>query len=179
MPNTQLIHAGDPPYASPVIRALSPASSVGTAYGPDETSQSDSELSQDAFDQKCSAKLKLDSPKIEEELRSFSTLIQPQPQNPTEEKMFFDMILRGLRTRVQHLEEEEILQQVLRRGSQVGLEQPPSDDNIDNLMRTMTAMSTGNVRQVSDGPWNRTKRDVSNDSFNYEHTVVREKQYNV
>ncbi|KIJ17652.1 hypothetical protein PAXINDRAFT_154258 [Paxillus involutus ATCC 200175] len=175
MPNAQLIHTGDPPYASPVIRAPSPASSVGTAYGPDETCQSDSELSQEAFEQKWSAKLKLDSPKIEEELRSFSALIQPLPQNPTEEKMFFDMILHGLRTRIQHLEEEEILQQMLRRGSQVGLEQTPSNDNIDDLMRTMTAMSTGNGQQVSDGPWDRPKHDVSNDSFNYEDTVVRGK----
>jgi hypothetical protein len=85
------------------------------------------------------------------------------------------MILHGLRTRIQHLEEEEILQQMLRRGSQVGLEQTPSHDNIDDLMRTMTAMSTGNGQQVSDGPWDRPKHDVSNDSFNYEDTVVRGK----
>ncbi|KAF9242620.1 hypothetical protein BU15DRAFT_43677 [Melanogaster broomeanus] len=176
MPNTQLIHAGDPAYASPVIRAPSPASSVGTAYGPDETSQSDSELSQEAFEQKLSDTLKLDGPKIEEELRSFSALIEPPPQNPAEEKMFFEMILRGLRSRIQHVEEEEILRQMLRRGSQVGLEQPPSDDNVDNLMRNMMAMSTGNEQRVSDGPWNRTKQDPSSDLFNNEDTVVRGKQ---
>lgn len=86
MPNAPLIHTGDPAYASPIIRAPSPASSVGTAYGPDETTQSDSELSPDAFERKWSSKLKLDAPRIEEELMSFSALIQPLPQNQVEEQ---------------------------------------------------------------------------------------------
>jgi len=77
---------------------------------------------------------------------------------------------------MQHLEEEDILQQMLRRGSQIGLEQPPSDDNIDNLMRSMVAMSTADTRQISDGPWNGESRDASNDSFDYEDTVVKGKQ---
>ncbi|KAN0087483.1 hypothetical protein V8E55_006104 [Tylopilus felleus] len=176
MPNAPLIHTGDPAYASPVIRAPSPASSVGTAYGPDESSQSDSELSPEAFEQKWSSKLKLGGPRIEEELMSFSALIQPLPQNQMEEKMFFDVILRGLRARMQHLEEEEILQQMLRRGSQIGLEQSPSDDNIDNLMRSMVALSTAETHQISDGPWKGESRNLSNDSFNYEDTVVKGKQ---
>lgn len=86
MPNAPLIHTGDPAYASPVIRAPSPASSVGTAYGPDESTHSDSELGPEAFEQKWSSKLKLDGPRIEEELMSFSALIHPLPQNQMEEK---------------------------------------------------------------------------------------------
>lgn len=86
MQNAPVIHTGDPAYASPVIRAPSPASSVGTAYGPDESNQSDQELSPEAFQQKWSSKLKLDGPRIEEELTSFSALIQPLPQNQIEEK---------------------------------------------------------------------------------------------
>lgn len=77
---------------------------------------------------------------------------------------------------MQHLEEEEILQQMLRRGSRIGLEQPPSDDNIDNLMRSMVAMSTADTHQISDGPWKGESRNASNDSFNYEDTVVKGKQ---
>lgn len=76
---------------------------------------------------------------------------------------------------MQHLEEEEILQQMLRRGSQIGLEQPPSDDHIDNLMRSMT-MSTADAHQVSDGPWKGESRNLSNDSFNYEDTIIKGKQ---
>lgn len=77
---------------------------------------------------------------------------------------------------MQHPEEEEILQQMLRRGSQIGLEQSPSDDNIDNLMRSMVALSTAETHQISDGPWKGESRNLSNDSFNYEDTVVKGKQ---
>lgn len=90
--------------------------------------------------------------------------------------MFFDVILRGLKARIHHIEEEENLQQMLRQGSRIGLEQPPSDDNIDNLMRSMVAMSTADTHQLSDGPWNGEFRNVPNDSFNYEDTVVKGKQ---
>lgn len=90
--------------------------------------------------------------------------------------VFFDVILRGLRDRVQHLEEQENLQRMLRRGSRIGLEPPPSDDNIDNLMRSMVTMSTTNTHQVSDGPWKGESGNVSNDSFNYEDTVIKGKQ---
>lgn len=89
MPNAPVIHTGDTAYASPVIRAPSPASSVGTAYGPDESNQSDQELSPEAFEQKWSSKLRLDSPRIEEELMSFSALIQPLPNNQAEEQSWW------------------------------------------------------------------------------------------
>lgn len=91
-------------------------------------------------------------------------------------EVFFDVILRGLRARTHHIEEEENLQQLLRQGSQIGLEQPPSNDNIDNLMRSMVAMSTADTHQISDGPWNGKSPNDSNDSFNYEDTVVKGKQ---
>jgi hypothetical protein len=42
----------NPEYASPVIRDPSPASSVGTVYGPDQTPSSDEELDQAAFERK-------------------------------------------------------------------------------------------------------------------------------
>ena len=55
----------NPEYAPPVLRAPSPTSSVGTAYGPDQTSFSDTEqqLSQPAFENKWLAKLDLDKPR--------------------------------------------------------------------------------------------------------------------
>lgn len=74
------------------------------------------------------------------------------------------------------MEEQENLQRILRRGSQIGLEQPPSNNNIDNLMLSMVAMSTADTCQISDGPWKGESRNVSNDSFNYEDTVVKGKQ---
>lgn len=87
MPNTQVIHAGDPAYASPVIRPPSPSSSIGTTYEPDQTSQSDSELSQEEFEQKCLDKLNLSGLTAEEEEKLRSPLICPlPPQDSLEEK---------------------------------------------------------------------------------------------
>ncbi|KAH7885404.1 hypothetical protein F5I97DRAFT_2074469 [Phlebopus sp. FC_14] len=175
MPNPQLIHTADPAYASPVIRAPSPASSVGTAYGPDETSLSDAELSQEEFERKCAAKLKLDAPKVEEEKKSHPILIDPPP-NPAEEKVVFEAILRGLRNRVQQLEEEELFQKMLLRGSQAGLEQP-SEEKLDALMRNLMEISTdNNDRHTSDGPWNRRHVEGSSATLTYEDTVVKGKQ---
>ncbi|OAX44324.1 hypothetical protein K503DRAFT_449181 [Rhizopogon vinicolor AM-OR11-026] len=155
MPHTQQIHTGDPAYASPVIRPPSPASSVGTAYGPDETSLSDLELSQDAFERKWTANLRLDEPKDEEVHNLKDVLIIP-PSDPVEQKLLFEEILRGFRQRVQELEEDEIFQQTLMKGSQVGKEQLPSANNIDTLIQDMMGNSIcHDARHVSDGPWNR------------------------
>lgn len=75
-----------PEYAPPVLRAPSPASSVGTTYGPDQTSYSDSEhqISQVAFEKKWLAKLDLDKPRKEEEEANESPLI-PRTENKDEE----------------------------------------------------------------------------------------------
>ncbi|SRR6266542_1870286 len=59
-------HAHITEYADPVLRPASPASSLGTAYGPDQTSFSDSELSGTAFEQKCLERLELDQPRKDE-----------------------------------------------------------------------------------------------------------------
>ncbi|KAG1742339.1 uncharacterized protein EDB91DRAFT_1247730 [Suillus paluster] len=155
MQHTQQIHAGDPAYASPVIRPPSPASSVGTAYGPDETSLSDSGLTQDAFERKWIAHLRLDEPKHEEVHNLNEVLIIP-PSDPREQKLLFEAILRGFRQRVQQLEEDEIFQQTVINGSQIGMEQLPSADNVDTLIQNMMGTSIGNgASHVQDGPWNR------------------------
>ena len=59
-------HAHVTEYADPVLRPASPASSLGTEYGPDQTSFSDSELSGTTFEKKCLERLELDQPREEE-----------------------------------------------------------------------------------------------------------------
>ncbi|KAG6332003.1 hypothetical protein ID866_7088 [Astraeus odoratus] len=184
MPNPQLIHTGDPAYASPVIRAPSPASSIGTAYEPDQTSQSDAELSKEEFEQKWLAKLNLDGLTIEEGSESSTPfqlplLIDPAPpEGSPDEKLMYagvvDIIIQGLRTRVQQLEADTAFQQLLVRGSQVGLDKPPSNNSIDTLMANM--MPTKAIHgEVSDGPWNRRRED-SNVNMNFEATIVKGKE---
>ncbi|KAF9445383.1 hypothetical protein P691DRAFT_611101, partial [Macrolepiota fuliginosa MF-IS2] len=157
-----------PEYAPPVLRAPSPASSVGTTYGPDQTSLSDSEhqISQVAFERKWLAKLDLDKPRKEEEEANESPLI-PRTKNKEEEDVMVEKILKNLRTRIQQLEEGELFEQTLLRGSQVGLEARPSTNDIDVLMKSMmgTSMSlaegpSGKIfgraadEPLTDGPWN-------------------------
>lgn len=155
MPHTQQIHAGDPAYASPVIRPPSPTSSVGTAYGPDDTSLSDSGLSQDVFEQKWIANLKLDEPK-HDEVHNLKDPLITCPSDPQEQKLLFEEILRGFRQRVQQLEEDEIFQQAVINGSQIGKEQLPSADNVENLIKNMMGTSIGNeASHIQDGPWNK------------------------
>lgn len=79
-----------PEYAPPVLRAPSPASSVGTTYGPDQTSFSDSEhqISQVAFERKWLAKLNLDKPRKEEEEANENPLL-PRTENKDEENGTF------------------------------------------------------------------------------------------
>jgi len=95
MPHTQQIHAGDPAYASPVIRPPSPASSVGTAYGPDDTSLSDSELSQDDFERKAIANLRLDEPK-HDEVHNLKDPLIICPSDPQEQKRVLNFTLVSL-----------------------------------------------------------------------------------
>lgn len=53
-------------YADPVVRHPSPASSVGTTYGADQTSLNDSELSQAAFERKQESEIALHLQRDEE-----------------------------------------------------------------------------------------------------------------
>lgn len=61
-------HTHHSEYADPVMRVPSPASSVGTSYGADQTSYSDSEfqLSKEAFARKCNERIGLHLPRKEE-----------------------------------------------------------------------------------------------------------------
>lgn len=92
MPHNRQIHSGDPAYASPVIRPPSPASSVGTAYGPDETSLSDSELAQDTFERKWTANLRLNEPK-DEEVHNLKDVLVTPPSDPGEQKCVSDNVV--------------------------------------------------------------------------------------
>ena len=94
MSSHQLPHPyQNPEYAPPVLRVPSPTSSVGTTYGPDQTSFSDTELSQPAFENKWLAKLNLNKPRKEEEEADEDPLIL-RPKSKEEESgsyLFFTL----------------------------------------------------------------------------------------
>ncbi|TFK70966.1 hypothetical protein BDN72DRAFT_794669 [Pluteus cervinus] len=164
-------------YAPPVMRAPSPASSIGTHYEIDQTSLSDKEsiIGQEDFENKWEDRLQLRNPRKEEEEAENSPLI-PRSNNPTEMRAMHEQIMRSLRWEVQQLEENELFEQTLLRGSQVGMESLPSTSDIDTILQSMmTTDSNTSINTikdpdedvamrvngtsppaVTDGPWNRT-----------------------
>lgn len=77
--------------------------------------------------------------------------------------------MRKLRRAVQDLEENELFEQTLLRGSRIALEEQPSTNDIDSIMRSMMpgsnatnantaqAQYTSQNAHITDGPWNQTE----------------------
>ncbi|KAJ7256783.1 hypothetical protein B0H12DRAFT_1183024 [Mycena haematopus] len=152
----------NPEYADPVIREPSPASSVGTVYGPDQTSSSDDELDQWAFERKWVDKLFLRKITKEEEIAERDPLL-PRPSTATDERAQFDQTLKHLRMKVEELEENELYEQTMLRGSQAALEEVTIPKDIDSIMLSMmgggssrAADSSANAT-ITDGPWNQSR----------------------
>jgi len=150
-----------PEYADPVIREASPASSVGSVYGPDQTASSDSEslLDQPAFERKWEDRLDLRRATREEELADAEPLF-PRPSSVLEERVLSERIVRNLRLKVEELEENELFEQTMLWGSQAGLDEQTIPSDIDSLMRGMmgppsAADSSANAT-VTNGPWNQS-----------------------
>jgi hypothetical protein len=80
---THEIHRGDIPYQAPFTRSTSPNDSLATAYGADETSLSDAELSEDAFSNKVLASLRIHEKREEEERAEVRPLIMPRVRRGT------------------------------------------------------------------------------------------------
>ena len=82
---THAVHSADAPYAPPVIRQNSPSNSIGTEYGPDETSESDRDLSAAEFAKKIEEQigLRLERP---DETEANRNVLLPKPTNSAEEK---------------------------------------------------------------------------------------------
>ncbi|KAJ7778384.1 hypothetical protein B0H16DRAFT_1503321 [Mycena metata] len=150
----------NPEYADPVIREPSPASSVGSVYGPDQTASSDSEsqIDQPAFERKWADRLDLRRATREEELADADPLF-PRPSTAMEERVLSERIVRNLRMKVEELEENELFERTMLRGSQAGLEEQTIPRDVDALIRGMMASgpSAANAdATIADGPWNQT-----------------------
>ncbi|KAG6844037.1 hypothetical protein H0H87_010361 [Tephrocybe sp. NHM501043] len=130
-------------YAPPVLRAPSPASSIGTVYGEDQTSFSDCEehITQPAFEKKWEERLALNVPRPEELLADQEPLLPRHPIGSPEELQLFQQVLTNLHEMVHNLEDNELFERTLLRGSQAALEPLPSTNDIDSLMRSMMVIS--------------------------------------
>jgi len=104
--------------------------------------------------------LELGKPRREEEMANISPLIPRPPFGSPEEKFMYDQIITCLRSEVRQLEENELFEQMLLRGSQAALERQPSTTDIDALMRSMmitpqnsTVTPHHHAANVTKGPW--------------------------
>ena len=85
---THALHSADAPYAPPVIRQASPANSIGTEYGPDETSESDRELGPAEFEKKIEEQIGFKLERSSETEANRNVLL-PRPTNSAEERSEF------------------------------------------------------------------------------------------
>ncbi|KAJ2926307.1 hypothetical protein H1R20_g10787, partial [Candolleomyces eurysporus] len=131
-------------YAPPVTcRAPSPASSIGTLYDDDATSDTELDMKQSEFERFCEEKIKLRHPRPEEERADKDVLItdKARGQGGEAEQALFERILANLRAEMKRLDEEEIYERAMMKGSQIGLEYQAPTTDIDRIMRSM--MSPG------------------------------------
>jgi hypothetical protein len=166
---THEVHRGDVPYQAPFTRSTSPNDSLTTAYGADETSLSDAELSEDAFSNKVLAGLRIHEKREEEERAEARPLIMPRarrgatttvsaqteekggtiPSDSTSDKLkrlyvaMFDQVMRSLRWHIEELEEEDTVESVLQRRIKGVVETQPSASEMDVIMESLMEPSGG------------------------------------
>ncbi|PSR70554.1 hypothetical protein PHLCEN_2v13593 [Hermanssonia centrifuga] len=139
------IHSGDPAYAPPVLRAPSPSSSIGTEYDQDETPHHESLacMPDTDFAHLSLARLNLHNPRQEEAAANKDPLLR-RPKSQKEERAnseLFEQVMDNLRREVRLLQENDLFEQTVLRGSLVTDEQQPSSD-IDAIMRSMMGPPT-------------------------------------
>ncbi|KAG6828052.1 hypothetical protein H0H92_009513 [Tricholoma furcatifolium] len=137
-------------YAQPEIRSPSPTSSIGTVYGDDQTSFSDCEeqLTQFEFEKKWEERLALNMSRPEELLADKEPLLPRPPPGSMEERQLFEQVMMNLHETVRNLEDNELFERTLLRGSQAALETLPTTSDIDELMRSMMVAPTPSVNLV-------------------------------
>ncbi|TFK27546.1 hypothetical protein FA15DRAFT_666221 [Coprinopsis marcescibilis] len=138
------VHAHNPHgttvYAPPVTcRAASPASSIGTHYDDDTTSDQELEMTKFEFERLCEGKIKLSEPRPQEEWAEREVLVKDPARGKGDEseQALFESIIRNLRTEIKRLDDEEIYERTMFKGSQIGLEAQPPTSDIDKIMRSM------------------------------------------
>jgi len=138
---THELHRGDIPYEAPFVRSASPNGSLTTAYGADETSLSDLELSEESFSTKVLDELRIHEKREEEERAETRPLIMPRPRRGSasigDEKAMFDQVMRSLRWHVEQLEDQDMIEAAVQRRAEAVPETEPPASEIDAMMESM------------------------------------------
>jgi len=145
------IHTVDPQYAEPLLRAPSPSSSIGTDYGEDETSITDAQMSPEEFDALCQERLMLSMPREGETRANISPLL-PKPKTPQEERVLHMKVMHSLRAQVARLQEDEMFERTMLRGTMITEQQLPSSNDIDSIMQSMMGPSSSSRSTTAEAP---------------------------
>ena len=157
MPSQTEMQTNDPTYASALVPAPSPTSSIGSRLPDDETDPDDAMLTQEEFDAKCWKALKIDEPTVEElnamgrptyhgghkmDPERGGGSVEPVTWNLSK-FVFFDtarivpVIMQNLRAQMKKLQDNELFEQAILKGSQVGQDNLTPTGDIDAIMQSM------------------------------------------
>ncbi|THH18321.1 hypothetical protein EW146_g2650 [Bondarzewia mesenterica] len=143
-PRSNRFHSGEVPYT------------INTEYVPDETSTVDVELSYADFGKKIEKGMRLHEQREPELMAEATPLLLPRPKTAAAEEgvstfvcrskvtpvnhgshLPFEQVMQTLRRDVQQLEENELVDSAMLRGSQVALESQPSSNDVGSIMQSM------------------------------------------
>jgi hypothetical protein len=147
----------DPTYASALVSAPSPTSSIGSRLPDDETDPDDARLTQEEFDAKCWKTLRIDEPTAEETsamrrpLYHASHRMHPEQAGRSVQLITWDAsdlgldytagfvpsFMQNLRTEIKKLQDNELFEQTILQGTQVGQDSLTPTGDIDAIMQSM------------------------------------------
>ena len=157
MPPQVEMQTVDPTYAPALVPAPSPTSSIGSRLPDDETDPDDAKLTQEEFDAKCWKALKIDEPTTEEMYAMRRPIyhaghkVDPEQAGRFAEPLAWStsdlvsrstakvvpIIMQNLRTHMKKLQDNELFEQAILKGSQVGQDSLTPTGDIDSIMQSM------------------------------------------
>ena len=157
MPPQTEMPAIDPTYTSALVPAPSPTSSIGSRLPDDETDPDDARLTQEEFDAKCWKALKIDEPTKEETNAMGRPIyhgghkldperggwpVESATWNPSDLVLLstariVPVIMQNLRAQMKKLQDNELFEQAILKGSQAGQDSLTPTGDIDAIMQSM------------------------------------------
>jgi len=157
MPPQVEMQAIDPTYAPALVPAPSPTSSIGSRLPDDETDPDDAVLKQEEFDAKCWKTLKIDEPTAEEtsamrrpvyhaghkmDPEQAGRSVKPVTGNTANLALvstakIVPIFMQNLRAEMKKLQDNELFEQAILKGSQVGQDSLTPTGDIDTIMQSM------------------------------------------
>ncbi|KAL5512769.1 hypothetical protein ACEPAG_3035 [Sanghuangporus baumii] len=140
--SAQPSHTVNPVYATPVLRAPSPAESINTEYGQDDSSIADAGTDDEEFARQIEEQIGLRR-MTWQEAGSPKPVILPRPQKDSkEEQQLFERVMKNLREKVKEIEDEELFDSVVTLNpGPAFVPTDPTAQDVEAIMRSMLPLS--------------------------------------